>query len=109
MPQQDATIEIGPFRFKHWSYDAENDVAYLSVDAPREAIVWESPEGHLIRLDPDTDELVGITFLFLRERIARGDVTVTFPDHVMPGAPQVAGDSQSALRVSRRTLALCSR
>jgi len=84
MPQQDATIDIGPFRFTHCSYDAESDVAYLSIGAPREAIVWESPEGHLLRLDPDTDELVGITFLHLSDRIAAGGLRITFPEYVIP-------------------------
>jgi hypothetical protein len=107
MPQQDVSIEIGPFHFSHCSYDAENDVAYLSVEGPREAIVWESPEGHLVRLDPDTDELVGITILLLRERLVAGDLSFTFPEWVMPDASNMRQGWHSQVRVPRRALAPC--
>jgi uncharacterized protein YuzE len=103
MPQQVATIEIGPFRFSHWSYDAENDVAYLSIDAPREAVVWESPEGHLVRLDMETEELVGVTFLFARKCLDAGGLFVTFPESVLPHDQQPNG-SPRAERVPRSIL-----
>ncbi len=79
-----ASIEIGPFTFTDCSYDAEADIAYLSVGEPKEAISWESPEGHLVRLDPDTDELVGVTLLYPRRRgETTGTMTITFPEHVL--------------------------
>ena len=33
MSRPDTAIDIGPFRFTHCSYDAGNDVAYLSIEA----------------------------------------------------------------------------
>ena len=109
MPQLNATIDIGPFHFTHCSYDAESDVAYLSIGGPREAIVWESPEGHLLRLDPDTDELVGITFLHLSDRIEAGGLSITFPEYVIPNSGKVPPSSRKPTRVPRRVLALwCS-
>ena len=107
MSQPDTTIDIGPFRFTHCSYDAESDVAYLSIGAPREAIVWESPEGHLLRLDPNTDELVGITFLHLSERIHSGGLRITFPEYVIPGPGDSTAQSREPWSVPSRVLALC--
>jgi uncharacterized protein YuzE len=81
------SIVAGPFTFTDCSYDAETDIAYLSIDRPRPAICWESPEGHLVRLDPETDELVGITILHLMKRIeASGQMDITFPRHILVAA-----------------------
>jgi hypothetical protein len=78
------SIAVGPFTLTDCSYDAGADVAYLSAGGPRPAISWESPEGHLVRIDPYTDELVGITLLWARKRIdSDGEITVTLPEHVL--------------------------
>ena len=74
-----STISSGPYKFTTCEYDARNDVLYLSIGRPREAITWESPEGHLVRLDPDTGDLLGLTILHMKAKIARGDVRVTLP------------------------------
>lgn len=43
-------------------YDADEDILYAWVGhAPREAITYETDQGHLVRLDPDTKEFVGVT------------------------------------------------
>jgi hypothetical protein len=44
-------------------YDDASDVLYFSVAAPRHALTEEGPEGLLIRKNPTTDELVGVTVL----------------------------------------------
>jgi uncharacterized protein YuzE len=85
------SISVGPFTFTDCSYDAEADIAYLSIDRPRPAVSWESPEGHLVRLDPATDEIVGLTILHLMARLkSRGRVTITFPEHVLAAATGVS-------------------
>ena len=44
------------------SYDEEADILYLwPGDEPRPGVAIQTPEGHLVRFDPDTRELVGIT------------------------------------------------
>ena len=48
--RDDAPIRLGPYVFTNHSYDESSDVLYLSIGSPREAIVLESPEGHLVRL-----------------------------------------------------------
>ena len=44
-------------------YDEASDVLYLSLGDPRPAVTYESQEGLLIRKDPQTGELVGVTVL----------------------------------------------
>lgn len=43
--------------------DAESDVLYISFGEPREAISVERDNGVIERLDPETDETVGLTIL----------------------------------------------
>lgn len=50
------------------AYDSEGDVLYLSVGAPRAAISREIGDDVLLRVDPETDEVVGITILNLSKR-----------------------------------------
>jgi len=70
---------LGPYTFTSSSYDEHGDVLYLSVGQPSEALTWESPEGHLVRLNPDTLEVVGLTVLRFAGRKARGPIAVTVP------------------------------
>jgi uncharacterized protein YuzE len=44
-------------------YDDTSDVLYLSLGNPREALTEEGPEGLLIRKDPKTAQVVGVTVL----------------------------------------------
>jgi uncharacterized protein YuzE len=43
------------------SYDANNDVLYCSFGEPHEAYSVETEDGVFIRLNPETDFVVGIT------------------------------------------------
>jgi uncharacterized protein YuzE len=57
------------------SYDEQADILYLwRGDAPRPAISIASVQGHLIRLDQETGEIVGFTiFDFSTEFPAPGE------------------------------------
>ncbi|RJR42490.1 MAG: DUF2283 domain-containing protein [Desulfobacteraceae bacterium] len=44
-------------------YDKESDILYVSFGNPRPGISREVREGDLVRFDPYTDEVVGITIL----------------------------------------------
>ena len=70
------------------SHDEEADVLYLwRGDAPREAMSIESREGHLVRVDPDTGEIVGFTIFGWDGQLRdKGEFTVT--------APAIARDSE---------------
>jgi uncharacterized protein YuzE len=45
------------------SYDDTSDVLYLAIGEPRAAVTQEDDEGVLIRKDPATAEIVGVTIL----------------------------------------------
>ena len=51
-------------------YDEESDVLYISLGKPRPGIVLEDDNGRLIRIDPKTNEMIGITLLDLKEHYA---------------------------------------
>lgn len=49
-------------------YDSENDVLYLYFEKVQEAVSREIADGVFVRLDPNTDQVVGVTILDLRKR-----------------------------------------
>jgi hypothetical protein len=73
------TVNIGPLVFDQADYDAESDVLYLHVGEPRPAEGEQTPEGHVIRYAPGTNDVVGLTLLapnWLLERDGRVVVTL---------------------------------
>lgn len=53
---------------KNIEYDKEADILYVSCGEPRPGIAFEVNAGDLVRIDPYTDEIVGITILDFKER-----------------------------------------
>ena len=49
-------------------YDDQADVLYISFGDPCPGIAVELNNGDLVRVDPYTDEIVGITLLDFKER-----------------------------------------
>jgi uncharacterized protein YuzE len=49
-------------------YDKRADVLYISYGNPRPGIALEVNDGTLVRIDPYTDDIVGITIINFRER-----------------------------------------
>ena len=49
-------------------YDEEEDILYLWVDDRRSAVTYESDEGHLVQLDADTREFIGVTIVDYKAR-----------------------------------------
>ncbi len=56
-------------------YDRESDVLYLSIGKPQRAISREVGDDVLLRVDPQTDDLVGLTIMNLSSRF--GEITAT--------------------------------
>jgi uncharacterized protein YuzE len=84
-------ITIGPLSFDHADYDAENDVLYLHVGAPQVGEGEETPEGHVLRYAPGTDQVVGLTVLGARRVLQRdGRLLVTVPEIVETSVEQLA-------------------
>jgi len=55
-----------------WDYDAEADVLYISVGKPRPALGVDIGEGVIVRWDEQEREVVGLTIIGLRARLAEG-------------------------------------
>ncbi|MCK6577379.1 MAG: DUF2283 domain-containing protein [Anaerolineae bacterium] len=58
------------------AYDAIGDVLYLSVGEPRPAISREAGDDILVRIDPETQEVVGLTILNLSTRGSIDDLPI---------------------------------
>lgn len=84
-------VQIGPLVFDHADYDAEGDVLYLHVGEPVEAEGEETPEGHVVRFEPGTQRVVGLTVVNARSVIDRdGRLIVTVPETVEASADALA-------------------
>ena len=46
-----------------WDYDAEADILYISFGNPRNAEGVDIGEGTIIRIRPDTKEIIGVTIV----------------------------------------------
>ncbi len=84
-------VHIGPLVFDHADYDAEGDVLYLHVGDPIEAEGEETPEGHLVRFEPGTQRVVGLTVINARWLLDRdGRLIITVPETVEASADELA-------------------
>ena len=64
---------------------------YLHVGEPREAEGEETPEGHVLRYAPGTQNIVGLTVLGARRLLDRdGNLTVTIPEPIEASADDLA-------------------
>lgn len=85
------SVRIGPLVFDHADYDAEGDVLYLHVGDPIEAEGEETPEGHVVRYEPGTQHVVGLTVINARSVLDRdGRLVVTVPETVEASAAELA-------------------
>lgn len=53
-----------------WDYDEEADVLYLSIGKPRKATGVDIGQGVVVRYDEKKREVVGLTILGVRARLA---------------------------------------
>lgn len=84
-------ITIGPLSFDHADYDAENDVLYLHVGEPQFGEGEETPEGHVLRYAPGTNQVVGLTVPGARRVLQReGRLVITVPETVEKTAEDLA-------------------
>lgn len=60
-------------------YDREADVLYLSIGAPRRAVSREIGDDVLLRVDPETDDVVGLTIMNLSSRFGEIDSPQSLP------------------------------
>ena len=60
-------------------YDDGADILYLWVESTRPAVTYETSQGHLVQLDPETREFVGVTIVDYKARWAGKDITIEIP------------------------------
>ena len=46
-----------------WDYDADADVLYISIGKPEKAEGIDLGNGVIVRVNPDTNEIIGFTIL----------------------------------------------
>ena len=51
-----------------WKYDAEADVLYISSGKPKYAVSLDIGEGTVLRCDPETNDVIGVTILNVSKR-----------------------------------------
>lgn len=58
------TLNISEKKNKiNWNYDAEADILYIAFGNPKNAEGVDIGEGTIIRIHPDTKEIIGVTIL----------------------------------------------
>ncbi len=55
----------------NWDYDAEADVLYISIGEPKVAEGIDIGEGIIVRVSPESNEVVGLTIIGLNRRIVK--------------------------------------
>jgi len=63
-----ATVKIPSNVYSTIKYDREADVLYISFGKPRRAEGLDIGDGTILRIDPKTEEVVGITILNFKAR-----------------------------------------
>ncbi len=90
-------IQIGPLAFDHADYDVDGDVLYLHVGQQQPGEGEETPEGHVLRFAPGTQQIIGLTVINARQVIDRdGRLIVTVPDTVEASADDLAAALHAA-------------
>lgn len=60
-------------------YDRDTDVLYLSIGEPRRAISREIGDDVLLRVDPETDDVIGLTIMNLSSRFGELESPQSIP------------------------------
>lgn len=90
-------IHIGPLLFDHADYDPDGDILYLHIGAPQAGEGEETPEGHVLRFAPGTQQIVGLTIINAKHVLDRdGRLIVTVPGTVEASADELAPALQAA-------------
>lgn len=53
----------------NWDYDEEADALYISIGEPRNALGVDIGEGAIVRYVEETEEVVGLTLIGIKERL----------------------------------------
>ena len=90
-------VHIGPLVFDHADYDEAGDVLYPPIGAPQPGEGEETPEGHVIRFAPGTQQIIGLTVINARQVLKRdGRLVVTVPETLEASAAELAPALEAA-------------
>jgi uncharacterized protein YuzE len=89
--------KINIFHNLTFSYDNSADVLYISFGPARKGIAVEVDDGDFVRVDPYSDEVVGITILDFSERF---DSYIS--KDIKVSAPLIASNILKEFKESRR-------
>lgn len=64
-------------------YDRDSDILYLSIGKPRSAISREVGDDVLVRVDPATGEVIGLTVMNLSARYSDMDDPQSLPISIL--------------------------
>ena len=56
----------------NWHFDPEADVLYISIAEPKNALGVDIGEGVVSRIDPETNEVVGVTVIGFSKKTLAG-------------------------------------
>jgi hypothetical protein len=91
----------------NYEYDEDDDTLYAwAGERPSEAITYETADGHLVRLDPETKEFVGVTIFEFRARWGDQDISLEWETEVeraIPWIPRIARKQRETI-AQKRTL-----
>jgi uncharacterized protein YuzE len=71
-------------------YDEEADILYLWTEGPRPSVTYEDDDGHLVQLDPDTREFVGVMIVDFKARWDGREIRFRVPkveEHLLQPLP----------------------
>jgi hypothetical protein len=60
-------------------YDEDADVLYLWAEGPRPAVTFETKHGHLVQLDPESREFVGVAIVDYRAQWEGKEIAIEIP------------------------------
>jgi len=83
-------IDISDFKV---SYDDSVDVLYVSFGERRPGIAMEINDGDFVRVDPYTDEVVGVTLLDFHERFV-ASISATIEESARLVVPKILKEFQ---------------
>jgi uncharacterized protein YuzE len=70
-----AAVKIPPQAQSVINYDEEADVLYVSFGKPRKAEGIDIGDGTILRVDPETGQIVGITILDFKKRTGEDGIS----------------------------------
>ncbi len=66
-------------KFLTSDHDEDADILYLWTEGPCPAVTCETKRGHLVQLDPDTREFVGVTIVDFKARWEGEEIAIEIP------------------------------